>query len=92
MSGGRKDAFLSNLLFLYFFQKPVRASAEKKKERKKRKEKKNAFSSNLWACLDDCCHLYVFFSKLLQSPAAKCENIYTGGFSTQIYSALSGVH
>lgn len=51
MSGGLKDEFLSILLFLYFFQKPVRASAEKK----------NAFSSNLWACLDDCSYLYVFF-------------------------------
>lgn len=52
MSGGLRDAFLSILLFLYFFRKPVRASAEKK----------NAFSSNLCSRLDDCRHLYVFFS------------------------------
>lgn len=73
-------------VFRYFyisFKRPVRASAEKK----------NAFSGNLCSRLDDCCHLNVFPPpppKLLQLPAAKCANI--GGFSTQIYSALSGVH
>lgn len=51
MSRDLNDELLIVLLFLYFFQKPVRASAEEE----------NTFSSNLWARLGDCGHLWWFF-------------------------------
>lgn len=59
MSGGLTDELLSNLLFLYFFQKPVRASAEKK----------NTFNSNLWLVWMAAV-IYVVF--LFQTAAITC--------------------